>query len=1150
MPASTGGHHLKCAVLLGCAALAGGVPLDGQGLTAELAGNIFDATHTAVDQANVTLVNEQTGQKRESLAGKSGDFIFTELLPGTFDLRVEKQGFRTFEQKGIVLSASERRSLEAIALEVGAVSETITVAANSAPLQTQSGERSSLIDSAQIQDLSLKGRDYLGLLPLIPGVVDSVGPNRDAPGVSTLQGLNMNGNRQSTLNLTLDGISMMDTGGGTGPYYEPNVDAIAEVKVLLTDYQAEYGRTSGGTIITVTRNGTASFHGGAYYFFRNEDLNANNFFNNSQGLVRPRYRFNNPGYNIGGPVLIPGLGFNRKRNRLFFFWSEEFLERTLPTSISYQTFPTAAQRQGMFSTTVTDPSTGMPFPGNVVPSSRISPSGQALLKLFPLPNANVATTTYNAVEQDVISHPRNDQILRLDWNVSPSTLFYVRGIKDYEWEKGGFGYTLASPAWPQLPIDYQIDSEGFVTTLIHTFTPSIVNEVTMGATRGYAFTAALTQSGLAANTRSGLQLSLPQLFPQSNPLGIIPNATFGGISDAPQLSIDQRFPYFGANTVWEYADNYSQVAGRHFLKFGAYVDHAAKNIQISTSYNGTIAFDNDANNPLNTGNAFSNALLGVVDSYTESSAHPVAHARDTNVEWYAQDSWKASHRLTIEAGVRLYWIDPTSSAGTLLAAFDPNLYQASAQPPLVRPYINPATGQRVGLDPVTGQLLPAVTIGSFASGGTPNQAMKIYNGTVLRTPPIQLAPRFGFGWDPFGDGRTAVRGGFGIFYDRFPENQVDQLLASPPLVNTPIIYYTTLSSLLTAPSRLTPSTVFGIQTNYKPLAAYNWNFGVQRNLGWGTAFDAAYVGNVSRHGMQIRDLNATNYGTDFLPSSIDSTVSGNKPLPANFLRPYEGYGSIEYMEFASNSNYNALQVQANRRFFSSVTFGLSYTWSKVLDVADTFSSAVNPVLNYNSRNYGPAGFDHRQTLLINYVYALPSLVKYRNNSLARLALNGWKLAGIATFVDGPPMAINYTFVTATDITGASGVGIDSRVDLTCNPNLAASQRTFYRAFNTSCVQAPKLAEFGIGNASKYPLTGPGTENFDISLYKQFTLGAVETRHLDLRLESYNALNHPQFTAFDNNARFNSSGAQVNATFGQYNAAAPGRILVLGAKIYF
>jgi hypothetical protein len=430
--------------------------------------------------------------------------------------------------------------------------------------------------------------------------------------------------------------------------------------------------------------------------------------------------------------------------------------------------------------------------------------------------------------------------------------------------------------------------------------------------------------------------------------------------------------------------------------------------------------------------------------------------------------------------------------------------------------------------------------------------MSIFNSgsAIMKAPPIQVAPRIGFAWDVFGNGRTAVRSGFGMYYDRFADDQIAQLAASPPLVNTPSANYTTISNLLATPLSFSPNTVWGIDGNWKPLAVYNWSFGIQQNLGLGTVLDVAYVGNVSRHGMQVRDLNFTPYGTNFLPTSIDKTQPGNLPLPANFLRPHVGFASIQYMEFASNSNYNALQARLSKRFSSRVTFSLAYTWSKVLDVADTPTSPVNPAIDFNSRNYGPAGFDRRHNLAVSFVYSIPSIDKYSSNAFSRQVLSGWQISGIASFISGAPQPINYTFVKATDVTGASGIGIDSRVDLSCNPNLGHGDTSFYRAFDTSCIHAPTQAELGIGNASKYPFVGPGVENFDISLFKNFNLGSSETRQLQFRLETYNTLNHAQFTAVDNNARFDSLGNQVSQSLGQYIAAAPSRRLVLGMKLYF
>lgn len=519
-------------------------------------------------------------------------------------------------------------------------------------------------------------------------------------------------------------------------------------------------------------------------------------------------------------------------------------------------------------------------------------------------------------------------------------------------------------------------------------------------------------------------------------------------------------------------------------------------------------------------------------------------------------------RLTLDYGLRFYIIQPTLSSGDNLAFFDPKLYDASKQPALMTPYCltaNPCTGNnRVARNPVTGQTLPSVKIGTFADGtGTAFQGMNVLKEKVLNTPGVELGPRIGFAYDVFGDGKTSVRGGVGVFYDRFNDDQVLQLVEAPPNVITATANFTSIKDLLATPLSVSPSGVFGIQRDYDSPTVYNFSLGVQRDIGFNTVLDVAYVGSLARHLMQRRSINAVPYGGRFLPSSADLTIAApatgdRTPLPDNFLRPYKGYGDINYIEFASNSNYHALQVSANRRFSSSLSFGLAYTWSKAMDLVDGPNNNVNPFIDPKIRNYGKAGFDRTHNLTINYIYKLPGLSKkLGDHAVTRQVFDGWEVSGITTFLSGSPSGIGYTLVQGNDIIGGTGGGLDSRVVLIGDPVLPKDERTFARHFNTSAVRPPTRAELVIGNAAKDLIRGPGTNNWDISLFKNFVFGREGAFRMQYRLETYNTFNHTQFNGVDTTGRFDlNTGAQVNALFGSYTGAANSRRIVMGLKLNF
>jgi hypothetical protein len=1135
-----------------------------QGLTGQISGVVTDSGGGVLPGATVVLKNAGTNASRETITGADGAFLFPDLLAGKYDITVTVSGFKTYEQKGISLASTERVALRAIALEVGGVAETVTVQAEAVQVQTSNGARSGLITRDNIEDIALKGRDFAGMLKLLPGVIDTSA--REAPGWGSMQNLSING--RSSFNFSYDGVTNKDTGSNSGNYAAPALDSIAEVRVQTSNFQAEYGRSSGATITVITRSGSKDFHGSAAYYKRDDALNGNEYqrrVNCRAGQLSqcnaPDYKFDNEAWTLGGPVLIPGSSFNRGRNKLFFFFSQDILQRTDPGSVNVRRMPTALERNGDFSQTfdtqgrlvnIRDPqlsgncstTTGGPacFPGNVIPANRIDTIGRQLLNLFPMPTTAQDANGNNYSFQTVQDWPRNDQVLRMDWNVAAKTTFYTRLQWGYEKRAGGVSFLGSTGAgWPQQPSKYEIDTVSYVSTLLHTFSPSLFGEATVGVNWSHQYTSPLDQASQDANDRTKVLPSFRQFFPDANPLNSMPQASFGGglNGSIASFNVESRWPFFGFNRLWNFSGNLTKVAGTHNMKTGLFVEHTTRPAQRSSTFNGALSFDANGigtSNPLNTNVGFANALLGAVTQYQESNGHPSAHGLFMNTEFYAQDNWRVRRNFTIDAGIRFYYITPTKSDGDRVAQFEPGLWNPGQAPRLFLP-ITTAQGRRA-VNPVTGEIFPLVYLGRLVPNtGNFTNGMQVYDGTPQQKSPFKLAPRLGFAWDVTGDGKTAVRGGAGVFYDRYSDDNILDLIELPPVLQTYTTNYTTVPELLASPLTATPTAVRRIQ-EFVPPVVYNWSLGVQRDVGLNLVADLAYVGNAGRDQLITNDINGRPYGYAYLPENLDATnvIGGRQqPLPDDLLRPYRGYGRIQNREFKGISDYHSLQFSVNRRRSSDgLSVGAAYTYqlvNKNMNSIDPFLSAAdNRTRNYNSSGRRP------HLLVINYSYEVPNLSRKWNNIIAKAIFDNWQFSGITQIQSGTQGGFGYSYsnVPTGTLSGNGSInGGGNRPNLVCDPQLSRGDRTFERQFKTECI-APPTDQYHFGTSRGDEFHAPGFMNWDISAFKNIPLNG--SRRLQIRVELYNAFNTDQWTGVNTTANFDwTTGALTNAnSFGRIN----------------
>jgi hypothetical protein len=996
---------------------------------------------------------------------------------------------------------------------------------------------------------------------------------RDTTGWEALNGTSING--QTSYNISYDGVTNKDTGQNNANYAAPTLESIAEMRVQASNFAAEYGRASGATVLVVTKSGSQEFHGSAAYYKRDAAFNTNPIERKRQcaagtlaSCSKPPYDYDNVVYTLGGPLPLPG-NLNRNRDKVFFFFSQEILPRTDPGTLQRSNMPTEAERNGDFSQTrfntagqarfIRNPFAANPtctfngggagcFANNVIPSGMIDPFGRAMMNLLPLPNAvdPSGNREYNYVYQTAKKKLRFENVGKIDVNIRPGTTFYTRLQLGHEVNDRGYSATLgAGVNWPQFSTSYTVDTVSTVSTLLHTFGPSTFAEFTFGANFAHQdvepwekdplldrpFLAGLGQ--LEANQRDVVLPGLVQFFPQANPLNLIPNVGVGNTNNLGSvrgISQDNRFPFDARNDIYNISTNITHMRGAHVWKMGAFFEYTRRPAPRAATYNGNYNFGVDTQNPLDSNFSWANMLLGVVNTYTESSGKPFANGRYRQLEGFIQDNWRVNNRLTLDLGMRFYYIGPTYVAGQQVSSFHPDQWDASRAPLLFEAACAAASpcsaGNLRARNPQTGQLVSSTFIGRLVTDPSrdPANGMVVAEGTTLDGA-VKVAPRLNFAWNVFGNNKTAIRGGYGVSFDRYSDDFILSLIEQPPLLDTQQATYTTIQALQDQGGAGVPLT--GSVRNvaafapFTPPTVHSWSLGVQQELWWRVFGDVAYVGNANRHNGVNVNINRTGYGVSNLPENRDPTSQNGSPLRDDFLRPLRGFGTINERRWIGRADYHSIQVAGNKTA-AGLSLRFAYTGSlrKNQGTFDEFLDEIG--FDDRQRNYTRNGSrPHIWTL--QYVYELPNASSIWNNGVVRAVLDGWQIGGLTEYRGGTRDGFDFGFTGApTGLTGAVG-GVGMRVTLLCDPILPDSERTPARQFRTECVAPPgpwsdPSDVHYLGTSTDDEFVGRAFMVNDLTVSKRFRL--AEGRSVQFRAEAYNVFNPVNLTGVDTSAQFN------------------------------
>jgi hypothetical protein len=1178
-----------------------------QTTSASVSGVVQDSQGGILPGVTVTMTSRTQGNTVTAVTDAGGRFVFPIVRPDSYTLRATLEGFKTTERTNVVVNANDKLSTGALTMEIGGVTEEVSVTGRVVELQTTSGERSFTLESETLKDIANNGRAVFNYVTLVPGALSQ---NRGNTELGSVSGFTVNGQRPNSNNITIDGVANIDTGDNGGNMATTNIDAVAEVKVLTNAYQAEYGRAVGGQLQVVTKSGTQSIRGSGYWYGQRSDWNANTYLNKRETpeVPKPKTSRNDQGYTIGGPVVFPG--FNQEKKKLFFFWSQEFEQRTNPPSLHQARVPTALERRGDFSQSVD--SSGNPFPyvrdyttglpcgptdtrgcfqdGGVlgrIPANRLYAPGLNALNIFPDGNFS-GGSGLNYTSQVPDQSPRREDLLRMDFQPTDKWRVTGRYMHDKEEITQAYGTTWAGNGSDQLPTPTLFVHPG--TNVVLSGTGVLNNSTTLELSYGRASNSLnyQLQNQKLFRTNAGLQ-NLPLLFPAAVQDDYVPWMVFrpssnsGPTGNAGQYQTD-RGPFTNENVTNDVIANLTKVWGSHSSKVGFYFQHSFKPQSIFASFNSQIDFTENSSNPFDTGYSYANAATGVFNFYQQASKYALPEWNYKNTEWYAQDNWRPNARVTLDYGVRFYLLTPQWDTTLQASNFLPDQFNKSTAATLYTPVcVGGAPGAgcvRRGIDPklvaqgipptmantVEERFIGRLTPGSNRFNGT-FQAGNGINPQLQDGNAFRVSPRIGAVYDISGTGRTIVRGGFGIFYDRPQGNMVFDMISNAPGVLNSRVDWGRLQDLSSAGGD--PYTTLSLNPTaygFQPPRVNQWNVGVQHKLFEEVILDVAYVGSTSSNLLRQVQINSLPFGADFQPQNQDptrvpSSVPGANALPTDLLRPYQGYGDIRMWDYSGYGDYKALQTSVNRRFDHNFMVSGFWVWSKAQGINnDDFAAGVPNLTDAQTRalDYGLVSYDRTHNFTVNAIYQMP---KVTDGKSLGLLVNEWQFSGVYRWTSGRPYTVNFSIpgIGSANLTGTNNP--NARVVLTCDPGNGYSGDPYRQFDHPECFAPPQPGSTG-NESPRYFAREPPLNNLDLSISKMFAI--VHTVKFEFRLDMFNALNTDQFTQVNNTVNFASLtdrtitnlpyNAQGQLTqrngFGTISGVAPPRTLQLVTRVTF